>query len=36
MPNQNLSDAEIRQYIRYFQWADEQPRADPQPGKDEK
>lgn len=27
MPNQNLSDAEIRQYIRYFQWADEQARA---------
>ena len=24
MPNQNLSDAEIHQYIRYFQWADEQ------------
>jgi nitrite reductase (NO-forming) len=28
MPNQNLSDAEIRQYIRYFQWADEQRHAD--------
>ncbi len=27
MPNQNLGDAEIHQYIRYFQWADEQPRA---------
>ena len=27
MPNQNLSDTEIHQYIRYFQWADEQPRA---------
>jgi nitrite reductase (NO-forming) len=27
MPNQNLSDAEIRQYIKYFQWADEQARA---------
>jgi len=24
MPNQNLSDAEIRQYIRYFQWVDGQ------------
>jgi nitrite reductase (NO-forming) len=23
MPNQNLSDREIRQYIRYFQWADQ-------------
>jgi nitrite reductase (NO-forming) len=28
MPNQNLSDAEIRQYIRYFQWADEQRHGD--------
>jgi nitrite reductase (NO-forming) len=25
MPNQNLSDAEIRQYIRYFRWYDAQP-----------
>jgi nitrite reductase (NO-forming) len=25
MPNQNLSDVEIRQYIRYFKWADAQP-----------
>jgi nitrite reductase (NO-forming) len=25
MPNQNLSDAEIRQYIRYFHWYDAQP-----------
>jgi nitrite reductase (NO-forming) len=25
MPNQNLSDIEIRQYIRYFKWADAQP-----------
>ena len=25
MPNQNLSDAEIRQYIQYFRWADAQP-----------
>jgi nitrite reductase (NO-forming) len=24
MPNQNLSDAEIRNYIRYFHWFDEQ------------
>ena len=25
MPNQNLSEAEIRQFIRYFKWADAQP-----------
>jgi nitrite reductase (NO-forming) len=25
MPNQNLGDAEIRQYIRYFHWYDAQP-----------
>jgi len=25
MPNQNLSDAEIQRYIRYFKWADAQP-----------
>ena len=25
MPNQSLSDAEIRQYIKYFQWIDAQP-----------
>ena len=25
MPNQNLSDAEIRQYVEYFRWADAQP-----------
>jgi len=25
MPNQNLSRAEIRQFIRYFRWADAQP-----------
>ena len=30
MPNQNLSDAEIHQYIRYFQWADEQAGGDGQ------
>jgi nitrite reductase (NO-forming) len=28
MPNQNLSDAEVSQYIRYFHWIDEEsPRA---------
>jgi nitrite reductase (NO-forming) len=27
MPNQNLSDAEIRQYIKYFHWIDAQPAA---------
>jgi nitrite reductase (NO-forming) len=25
MPNQNLTDAEIRQYLRYFHWYDAQP-----------
>jgi nitrite reductase (NO-forming) len=25
MPNQNLSDAEIRQYLKYFHWIDAQP-----------
>jgi nitrite reductase (NO-forming) len=25
MPNQNLSDAEIKQYLKYFQWYDAQP-----------
>jgi nitrite reductase (NO-forming) len=25
MPNQNLSDEEIRPYIRYFKWAEAQP-----------
>jgi nitrite reductase (NO-forming) len=25
MPNQNLSRAEIRQYIQYFKWVDAQP-----------
>jgi nitrite reductase (NO-forming) len=25
MPNQNLSDAEIRQYLKYFKWVDQQP-----------
>ena len=28
MPNQNLSDAEIRQYIRYFAWVDQHWHAD--------
>ena len=27
MPNQNLTDAEIRQFIRYFHWVDAQPKA---------
>ena len=27
MPNQNLSDAEIRQYIKYFHWIDAQPKG---------
>ena len=25
MPNQNLSDSEIKQYLQYFRWIDEQP-----------
>jgi len=25
MPNQSLSDAEIRQYMKYFHWIDAQP-----------
>ncbi len=25
MPNQSLSDAEIRQYLKYFHWIDAQP-----------
>jgi nitrite reductase (NO-forming) len=25
MPNQSLTDAEIRQFIKYFHWADSQP-----------
>jgi nitrite reductase (NO-forming) len=25
MPNQNLTDAEIRQYLKYFEWIDAQP-----------
>jgi nitrite reductase (NO-forming) len=27
MPNQNLGDAEMRQYIKYFHWADAQPQG---------
>jgi nitrite reductase (NO-forming) len=27
MPNQSLTDAEIRQFIKYFQWYDAQPRG---------
>jgi nitrite reductase (NO-forming) len=27
MPNQNLTDAEIREYIKYFQWYDSQPKG---------
>ena len=27
MPNQSLSDAEIRQFIKYFHWFDAQPGA---------
>ena len=27
MPNQNLTDAEIREYIKYFQWYDAQPKG---------
>jgi nitrite reductase (NO-forming) len=26
MPNQNLSDAEVQQYIKYFHWIDERPK----------
>ena len=25
MPNQNLSDEEVRQYLKYFHWVDAQP-----------
>ena len=25
MPNQSLTDAEVRQYIKYFRWVDTQP-----------
>jgi nitrite reductase (NO-forming) len=33
MPNQSLSDAEIRQYIKYFHWIDSQPGATAQGGR---
>ena len=36
MPNQNLSDEEIRQYIGYFKWADEQRHADAKQDKEGK
>jgi nitrite reductase (NO-forming) len=32
MPNQNLSDAEIRQYVEYFRWFDAQPAGSVQSG----
>ena len=25
MPNQSLTDADIRQYLKFFKWADSQP-----------
>jgi nitrite reductase (NO-forming) len=25
MPNQSLTDSEIKQYIKYFHWVDSQP-----------
>jgi nitrite reductase (NO-forming) len=33
MPNQNVSDAEIKQYIAYFRWADAnlRPKGETQP-----
>jgi nitrite reductase (NO-forming) len=36
MPNQNLSDTEVRQYIKYFKWADEQGRAAEHDAKEDK
>ena len=33
MPNQSLSDAEIRQFIKYFRWYDSLPAAAAAPGK---
>ena len=27
MPNQSLTDAEIKQFIKYFQWYDAQPKG---------
>ena len=32
MPNQNLSDAEIKQYLAYFRWFDSQPPGSVKPG----
>jgi len=29
MPNQSLSDSEIRQYLKYFHWIDAQPAGAP-------
>lgn len=31
MPNQNLTDAEVQQYITYFRWFDAQPAGTAQP-----
>jgi len=31
MPNQSLSDAEIKQYLKYFQWYDAQPAGSVKP-----
>jgi nitrite reductase (NO-forming) len=31
MPNQNLSDAEIKQYLKYFDWIDAQPAGSVKP-----
>ncbi len=31
MPNQNLTDAEIQQYLKYFHWSDAQPAGAAQP-----
>lgn len=31
MPNQNLSDAEVKELIKYFRWIDAQPAAAPSP-----
>jgi nitrite reductase (NO-forming) len=36
MPNQNLSDTEVRQYIKYFKWADEQGRTAEHDAKEDK
>ena len=31
MPNQSLGDAEIRQYLKYFEWIDAQPASSIKP-----